>query len=173
MEKFKERWEITQNWQFIHIILGLIAAFFSGYLITRAILRAVLLQEKSSLYIVFSLIGTLLISFLLVKCTLWLFTKLYDRWGVQYRWELIAIFLAFAVTGSTAGRISNPIMDLLGLSKEVTSGWLYWPVRILLIFPIYQVLLVLFGWVFGQYTFFRAFAMKMVSRLGLGFLFQS
>lgn len=172
MKKLKQQWEITKNWQFIHIILGLIAAFFSGYLITRAILRAVL-KEKNSLDVVLSLIGTLLISFLLIKCTLWLFTKLYNRWGVQYRWELIAIFLAFAVTGSTAGRISNPLMDLLGLSKEVTSGWLYWPVRILLIFPIYQVLLVIFGWVFGQYAFFKAFAKKMVSRLGLGFLFPS
>ena len=62
-------------------------------------------------------------------------------------------------------------MDLIGLGKDITSGWIYWPVRILLIFPIYQVLLVIFGWIFGQYTFFKAFATKMVSRLGLGFLF--
>lgn len=170
MENFKKRWEITHNWQFIHVILGLIATFFSGYLITRGILKR-FFQEESTTSMIALIIGTVISSYLIIKITLWLFTKLYDRWGVNYRWELIAIFLAFAVTGSSAGRLSNPLMELIGLSKEATSGWIYWPVRILLIFPIYQVLLVIFGWIFGQYAFFKAFAIKMVSRLGFGFLF--
>ncbi len=168
MKDFKERWEITQNWQFIHIILGLIAAFFSAYLIARAIY----VPAYDTSIPVATILLSLPIAFLIVWITLWLFKKLYSRWGVTYRWELIAIFLAFAVTGSTAGRLSNPLMDLIGLGKDVTSGWIYWPVRILLIFPIYQVLLVIFGWLFGQYTFFKAFATKMVSRMGLGFIFS-
>lgn len=171
MEKFKSRWEITKDWQFIHVILGLIATFISAFLLAKAIISK-FIEATSTTYLVLLVLGTLLLSYLIIKITLWLFAKLYDRWGVTYRWELIAIFLAFAVTGSTAGRLSNPLMDLIGLGKGVTSGWIYWPVRILLIFPIYQVLLVIFGWLFGQYTFFKVFATKMVSRMGLGFIFS-
>ena len=91
---------------------------------------------------------------------------------MTYRWEYIAIFLVFAVTGSTAGKISDPVMEWIGLARASISGWLYWPVRIVLIFPLYQVLLVIFGWLFGKYHFFRDFAIKMTSRMGFGFLFK-
>lgn len=170
MEKFKQRWEITKNWQFIHIILGLVATILCAYLISKGIVNTTL-SENSGLYTTLLIFCTLLFSVVIIKFTLWLFTKLYERWGVTYRWELVAIFLVFAITGSSSGRLSNPLMELIGLDKSQISGWIYWPVRILLIFPIYQVLLVFFGWMFGQYTFFRAFAIKMVSRLGFGFLF--
>jgi len=171
MKNFKQRWEITKNWQFIHVILGLIATFFSAYLIGRGIANQFSSLESTTYLLV--LIGALLLfSFLIIKLTLWLFSKLYKRWKVTYRWELIAIFLVFALTGSSAGRLSDPLMALIGLTKGSTNGWIYWPVRILLIFPIYQVLLVILGWIFGQYTFFKTFAIKMVSRMGLGFLFK-
>jgi hypothetical protein len=34
------------------------------------------------------------------------------------------------------------------------------------------MLLVVFGWVFGQFTFFWGFEKKMLKRLGLGFFFK-
>ncbi|MDP5044534.1 MAG: diacylglyceryl transferase [Leeuwenhoekiella sp.] len=77
----------------------------------------------------------------------------------------------FAITGSTAGRISSPVMNLIGLDYDSTSGWLYWPLRIVLIFPLYQILLLAVAWIFGQYKFFYQFEKKMLSRMGLGFLF--
>jgi len=171
IQSIKNRWEITQNWQFIHIILGLIATFFSAYLIVKAILKGIVIQNDTLKIIAISL-GTLLLGYLLLKITFWIFKKLYNRWSVTHRWQLIAMFLVFAVTGSTAGKISDPLMEFIGLAKETTNGWLYWPVRILLIFPIYQVLLVIFGWIFGQYNFFKEFAIKMASRMGFGFLFK-
>lgn len=171
IQNIKNRWEITQNWQFIHIILGLIATFFSAYLISRGIVKSISIQNETYTLVAIGLC-TLLVAFILLKITFWLFKKLYKRWGVTQRWQLIAMFLVFAVTGSTAGKISDPFMELIGLAKETTNGWVYWPVRVLLIFPFYQVLLVIFGWIFGQYNFFKEFAIKMVSRMGLGFLFK-
>lgn len=172
IQNFKNRWEITQNWQLIHPFLGMIATFFSAYLIARAIVNAIAFQNET-----YSLIATILlllvVTYLILKITLWLFTKLYKRWGVTQRWQLIAMFLVFAITGSTAGKLSNPLLELIGLAKDTTNGWIYWPVRILLIFPIYQVLLVIFGWIFGQYTFFKNFAVKMASRMGFAFLFKN
>lgn len=172
MKNFKKRWEITRNWQLIYIALGLMATFFSAYLIARALTKIWIFPE-GVYYGATVLMGTLLVGYLLIKCTLWLFLKLYKRWGVTYRWELVAIFLVFAITGSSAGKLSDPIMQFIGLNGVETSGWIYWPVRILLIFPTYQVLLIFFGWIFGQYTFFKTFVKKMVTRIGLSFLFKN
>lgn len=172
MEHFKQRWEITKNWQLIHPFLGLLTATFCGYLIGKGILKSII-QSNHSYYLIVLIVTSLLITYLLIKISLWLFKKLYKRWNVSGRWELIAMFLVFAVTGSTAGKLSNPLMEVLGLDRSIVNGWIYWPVRILLIFPIYQILLVIFGYIFGQYVFFKAFAIKMASRMGFGFLFKN
>lgn len=171
IQKFKERWEISKNWQLVHPALGILASLFCGYLIGKRILGTLPNVKGLQYYLLLALMSIAL-GYLFIQLSLWCFKKLKNKWQVNYRWEFIAIFLCFAVTGSSAGRVSDPMMELIGLEKAATSGWLYWPVRILLIFPIYQVLLLMYGWVFGQYTFFKGFATKMMSRLGLSFLFS-
>ena len=96
--------------------------------------------------------------------------KLKKRWGIESNFQIIIIFIVFAITGSVSAKLAAPLTELIGITKENVSGWVYWPIRILLIFPIYQVLLVFFGWLFGQFKFFWAFEKKMLKRLGLGFL---
>ena len=97
--------------------------------------------------------------------------KLKERWNVQTNGQLFIIFLVFAITGSSAAKLAAPITEFLEIKKEM--GWyIYWPFRILIIFPAYQVLLVFFGWVFGQFEFFWGFEKKMLRRMGLGFLFK-
>ena len=96
--------------------------------------------------------------------------KLKERWGVASNWQLTVIFVVFAITGSTAAKFAAPLTDMIGVTKEM-GGWIYWPVRILIIFPAYQVLLVFFGWLFGEFQFFWAFEKKMLRHLGLSFLF--
>ncbi|MBW4969063.1 DUF6787 family protein [Croceibacter atlanticus] len=92
--------------------------------------------------------------------------KLKERWGISSNWQVVVIFIVFGITGSTSAKIAGPIVEFLGVTQENTSGWIYWPVRILLIFPVYQVLLIIFGWIFGQFQFFWAFEKKMLRRLG-------
>jgi len=98
--------------------------------------------------------------------------KLKQRWGVKNNWSIIAILLVFSINGSFATLVAKPITVFLGLSPETTSAWIYWPLRILLIFPVYQATLPIVGWLFGQFKFFWAFEKKILSRLGLGFLFK-
>lgn len=98
--------------------------------------------------------------------------KLKQRWGIDSNLDFIAIFIVFALNGSFAAWVAKPITAFLGLSPSTVSPWLYWPLRILLIFPIYQTTLPLLGWVFGQFKFFWAFEKKFLGRLGLGFLFK-
>ncbi len=166
MQKFKERWEIQSSWQLLYPVLGLLSLLFSGYLIGKYILKSIGVFQTEVSYIGLLSAITIFSSALLLFITLKLFSVLEKKWQVTYRWELIAIFIAFAITGSTAARISDPILTLFGLEKTVTSNWIYWPVRILLIFPIYQILLLIVGWLFGQFKFFWNFEKKMLSRMG-------
>lgn len=98
--------------------------------------------------------------------------RLKERWNVESNWQLTVIFIVFAITGSTSAKFAGPLLDAMGMYKETTNGWVYWPVRILAIFPIYQILLVFFGWLFGEFSFFWAFEKKMLRHLGLGFLLK-
>ena len=66
--------------------------------------------------------------------------------------------------------LSKPLTNLLGITKDNLSEWLYWPIRLLIIFPAYQVLLVIIGAIFGQFNFFWEFEKKMLDRLKLGFI---
>lgn len=98
--------------------------------------------------------------------------KLKKRWGIHSNFQLLIIFIVFTITGSAAAKLAEPLTNFIGLQQETTNPWIYWTVRILLIFPVYQVLLIVFGWLFGQFKFFWNFEKKMLSRLGLGFLFK-
>ena len=99
--------------------------------------------------------------------------RLKERWGIQSNFQLVVILVVFAVTGSSAAKLATPLTNFLGITPENYSGWIFWPARIILIFPIYQVLLVFFGFIFGQFTFFWNFEKKMLSRMGLGFLLNA
>lgn len=98
--------------------------------------------------------------------------KLKERWAIESNFQLTIIIIVFAITGSTSAWLSTIACDLLGIKKN-DLGLLYTPVRLILIFPIYQVLLVLIGFIFGQFKFFWAFEKKMLVRMGLGFIFKS
>ncbi|MFK5972611.1 MAG: diacylglyceryl transferase [Flavobacteriaceae bacterium] len=103
--------------------------------------------------------------------------KLKQRWGVSSNLQLIIIFIIFSITGSSAVYIAKPFLAWIGMDRGSFpdawwSSWVYWIIRILLIFPFYQVLLVAYGWLFGQFKFFWGFEKKMLSRMGLGFLFK-
>ncbi|TAI48707.1 DUF6787 family protein [Flagellimonas allohymeniacidonis] len=169
MEKIKSRWDITQNWQFLFPFLGAFLVLVTAYTISRRILHLFSLNNTYAEW-PFTIILSGVFYFLLLRFFLWCFKKLKNKWVVTYRWEMIAIFIVFAVTGSISAKLAQPVTEMIGLQKETVSGWLYWPVRILIILPIYQLLLILFGWLFGQFQFFWNFEKKMLKRMGLGFL---
>jgi hypothetical protein len=93
-----------------------------------------------------------------------------ERWNITSNWQVFVIILVFAITGSTAAMISKPILHWLGISKETHHILLYLLLYILIIFPIYQILLVGIGFLFGQFKFFWAFEKKMLRSMKLGFI---
>ena len=83
------------------------------------------------------------------------------------KWEMIRIFLVFAITGSTSAFIGRPIINFLGVTKDNLSAPIYWILYIFIGLVCYQILLVTFGWIFGQFQFFWNFEKKMLKRMGL------
>ncbi|WP_298393024.1 DUF6787 family protein [Flavobacterium sp.] len=93
-----------------------------------------------------------------------------ERWNITSDWQVFVILVVFAVTGSTSALIAKPILSFFGITKSSTSLWMFYPLYILMIFPVYQILLVSFGFLFGQFKFFWAFEKKMLRSVKLGFI---
>ncbi len=94
--------------------------------------------------------------------------KLKKRWGITSNFQIAVIFIVFAINGSLAVFLTEPVTEFLGISKETMNPLLYWPLRILIITIIYQITLVIIGTLFGQKDFFWNMEKKMLQRLGLG-----
>ena len=92
--------------------------------------------------------------------------KLKAKWKINSNFQLVIILIVFSVTGSLSVVVGEPILELIGLEEKDLSPWIFWPARILIIFPIYQILIVIIGALFGQFQFFWNFEKKMLSRLG-------
>ena len=97
--------------------------------------------------------------------------NLKKRWGIETNFQLTIIFVVFAITGSASAWLSKPFCFWLGITKTDLGFW-FTPVRLLLIFPLYQLLLVLIGFIFGQFKFFWAFEKKMLKKMGFDFLLK-
>lgn len=160
LEQFKKRWEIQKNWQLLFPLIGLLAVIYSAYRISNII--------GETLHFGIKLIVTLIVSILLIAFFLFLFKKLEHKWKVSYKWEMISIFLVFAITGSSSLIIGKPIMKWIGITKENLNLTVYWILYIIIGLIFYQILLVTYGWLFGQYKFFWDFEKKMLKRFGLG-----
>ena len=92
-----------------------------------------------------------------------------QRWRIQSNFQLTIIIVVFAVTGSSSAWLSKHFCYWIGITKEDLGYW-FMPIRLILIFPIYQILLVLIGALFGQFRFFWSFEKKMLRSMKLGFL---
>ena len=159
MKKIKAAWEIKQNWQLLFPFLGLTALGYSAFRLTS-------LLPFSALYI--TIPASLVVFYILLKIVLYAISKLESKWVVNQRWELIRIFIVFAITGSSSVLVGRPIIKWMGITQDNLNPLLYWILFIAISLFFYQVLLVLIGWVFGQFQFFWNFEKKMIRRFGLG-----
>ncbi len=98
--------------------------------------------------------------------------KLKNHWGIKSNLQFAIIFIVFAINGSLAARISRTFMELLGLNHQKTAWFLYYPMLIILVLPLYPFLLICVGFLFGQFKFFFPLAKKMLQSIGLGFIFN-
>lgn len=88
--------------------------------------------------------------------------KLKDRWQLKSVSQVIIVLIVFACTGFTVMFIKPYITSFL--FQENHPGWfsvLYW----VLIFPIYNFILLMYGFIFGQFKFFWAFEKRFFNRI--------
>ena len=89
--------------------------------------------------------------------------KLQERWGVASGWQVLAILVVFACTGMTSLYVKQGLYFIVGITEE-TDQWIRVTYRIFATFFAYQVLLLAFGWLFGQFQFFWGSEKKMLKR---------
>lgn len=71
--------------------------------------------------------------------------------------------LAFACTGTTVLFIKEPLLGFLGISEK--GGWVRTVLYLLAVLPLYNILLLAYGAVFGQFRFFWEFEKRTVRRM--------
>ena len=80
---------------------------------------------------------------------------------------IIIIMIVFAITGSLTLFLSNYLLIVLNITKESMNIYIFWSLRVLIIFPIYQILLIIIGTLFGQFNYFWSFEKKFLRRIGI------
>jgi len=90
--------------------------------------------------------------------------KLKKRWGIENDWQVAVILLVFTLTGFSFLFI-NPLIDhLLGLTEE-DPFWIKVVVFVIITLPVYNLLLIIWGTLLGQYKFFKNFIVRFFRRL--------
>lgn len=90
--------------------------------------------------------------------------KLKAKWGIESNWQLALIFVVFSITGSLTIYVKGIVFTYLGIGSD-TSLILMIPLYILTVIPIYYILLLIIGTIFGQFRFFLAFEKKSLGRI--------
>ena len=98
--------------------------------------------------------------------------RLKEKWGITSNFQLFIICVVFAITGSLSVLITEPVILFLFGDLDGLNPFLLWLLRMLIVFPIYQALLLFFGFIFFQYKFFYQFEKKFLKKIGLKFLFR-
>jgi hypothetical protein len=84
------------------------------------------------------------------------------RWKINSTIQVIIILLVFACTGFTVYAVKNPLLILLfGNGIPLWARILYY----VIILPVYNVLLLFYGFVFGKFTFFWEFEKKSFKKI--------
>ncbi len=80
--------------------------------------------------------------------------------------QLIIIFIVFGITGSVSVVLGKYVLiNIFG--ESFLNNDYYWLLRLILIFPIYQVLLIIVGALFGQFRYFWEIEKKILIKMKL------
>lgn len=89
------------------------------------------------------------------------FERLKIKWGVNGK-TLLIILLVFACTGFTVAFLKTPVVNFFTGEEQ---SWVFTALYYILILPIYNVILLVYGFVFGQFNFFWNYEKRMFQKL--------
>ena len=79
--------------------------------------------------------------------------KLIKIFKVENLSQLIIIFIVFGITGSLSVVLGKYVLIKI-IGQDFVNNDFYWILRLILIFPLYQILLIFVGTLFGQFKYF-------------------
>ena len=79
--------------------------------------------------------------------------------------HLVIIFSVFAITGSLSVTVTEPIIQFINLKSFIIFYPFYLIVKILIILICYNILLITFGTLAGQFKYFFNMQKKFLRRL--------
>ena len=91
--------------------------------------------------------------------------KLKEKWGIKSNWDVVAIIIVFAISGSSIMFVKPLWFNIFGVT-DATPTWLRIVIWLAMVFPTYQAFLLIYGFIFGQFRFFWAKEKKMVQVVG-------
>lgn len=90
--------------------------------------------------------------------------KLKLRWGISSTWQVILILVVFSCTGFSVLYLEALIHDLLKIPAQLE--WYFSALLFIVItLPLYNILLLVYGFIFGQFRFFWNFEKRFFSRI--------
>ena len=93
-------------------------------------------------------------------------SKLIKIFKVKDLNQLIIIFIVFGITGSLSVVLGKYVLITI-FGESLLKNDYYWLLRLILIFPIYQVLLIIVGALFGQFRYFWEIEKKILIKMRL------
>lgn len=89
--------------------------------------------------------------------------RLQSKWKLESIFQVIMVLIVFACTGFTILFIKNPVLDFFGVEK---GGFVNTVLYLLLVLPLYQIFLLIYGFIFGQFKFFWEKEKQIFRRIG-------
>jgi hypothetical protein len=88
--------------------------------------------------------------------------KLKQRWKLESAWQVVIVLIVFACTGFTVMFLKRPLLTFLAgeQGNSVLGSVLYY----IFILPIYNLILLGYGFLFGQFRFFWEFEKRFMER---------
>jgi hypothetical protein len=90
--------------------------------------------------------------------------KLKSKWELESTMQVLLVLLVFSLTGSSVVYLRKALFTLMGFDAD-TAFWLKTVTYILFVLPSYQVLLLVYGFIFGQFNFFWNKEKKMFNNI--------
>ena len=88
--------------------------------------------------------------------------KLKFRWKLRSAWQVGVVLLAFACTGFTILFIKRPLLNFL--AGEEGNSALATILYYIFILPLYNIILLGYGFILGHFRFFWEFEKRFVER---------
>ncbi len=89
--------------------------------------------------------------------------RLQQRWNLSSGWQVLIVLVVFACTGFTVLFLKRPLFRLINADPEYNT--LFTILYYIFILPVYNVILLFYGFIFGQFRFFWEFEKRMFGRI--------